>query len=484
MSVSSRGAEELCFMSALELRDAIRNREVSPVEAVSAVLDRIEAVDPAVNAFVTVVGEQALEAAQAAERHVGDGALDGVPITVKDLTSTAGVRTTFGSRQYAEHVPDQDTIGWARLKAAGAILIGKTTTPEFGLKGITESDLTGVTRNPWNLERTSGGSSGGAAASAAAGTGHLAWGSDGGGSIRVPAACCGVVGLKASVGRIPATGEFPVTETAMTAGPITRTVADAALMLNVTAGPALGEPFALPAPDVDFLDALAGASVKGLRVAYCPDLGRARVAAEVRACVDAAAEFFAGSLGAHVETVTVDLPDPIQYFIDYWCPSIADEVEAGALAGAELPALIAELAALGRNRRATELSHTATVTRSRIAAGFATVFGSYDLLLTPTMPVAAFPHPGEVGGNTHIDGAPVEYPALDFHRLTEPFSHAGLPAITVPCGFTSEGMPVGLQIAASHHGDAAVLGAAAAYEDATDWHDRRPPLETMQGGRA
>jgi Asp-tRNA(Asn)/Glu-tRNA(Gln) amidotransferase A subunit family amidase len=476
-------------MPALALRDAIRDRHVSPVEAVTAVLSRIEAVNPAINAFVTVVGEQALEAAKDAERRLTAnhgselGVLHGVPTTVKDLTSTAGVRTTFGSVHYAEHVPTTDALGWARLKDAGCILIGKTTTPEFGMKGITESDLTGITCNPWNVERTSGGSSGGAAASIAAGLGHLAWGSDGGGSIRVPSACCGVVGLKASLGRVPLSGEFSVCETAATAGPITRTVADSALMLSVTAGPAPGEPFALPASEVDFLDALADANVDGLRIAYCPDLGGASVAAEVRACVDAAVEFFADSLGAHVEVVTVALPDPMQYFIDFWCPSFAYEADEGALAGTEPPALIAELAALGRDKRASELYRTMAVTRAEIAAGFARVFGSYDLLLTSTMPVAAFPHPGEVGGNTHVDGEPVQYPALDFHRLTEPFSHARAAGHHVPCGFTPDGLPVGLQIAANHHGDAAVLRAATAYEAATAWHERRPP-RLQEGGRA
>lgn len=231
----------LCDMPATELARAIRERAVSPVEAVQAVLARIERVDPLVNAFVTVTAEQALTAAREAERQVTATSaeqlapLHGVPITVKDLTDTAGVRTTYGSVAFKDHVPQRDTLAWSRLKAAGAILVGKTCTPEFGALGVTESPLTGITNNPWDTSRTAGGSSGGAAAAVASGLAPLAWGSDGGGSIRIPASCCGVVGLKASTGRIPVYGEGDVYGLVSTSGPLTRTVADAALMLHVTA---------------------------------------------------------------------------------------------------------------------------------------------------------------------------------------------------------------------------------------------------------
>jgi Asp-tRNA(Asn)/Glu-tRNA(Gln) amidotransferase A subunit family amidase len=482
MAKSSVGEpDDLCFVSGLELRDAIRRREISPVEATEAVLRQIERVNPLVNAYVTVLAEEALAAATRAEREVAAGnadqlgALHGVPMAVKDLTPTANVRTTFGAPITKDHVPDTDSLAWARLKAAGCVLIGKTTTPEFGMRGITESELTGVTRNPWNLERTAGGSSGGSAVAAATGMAHLTWGSDGGGSIRIPSAYCGVVGLKASVGRIPLAREESPFESAVAVGPITRTVADNALLVSVTAGPSIHEPYGLPAPDVDLVELVMDASVRGLRVAYCPDIGGARVSREVRAVVDAAAQAFEEDLGARVDMVEMDLPDPIEHFLGYWAPGMAAALASPDFAGYDPPPAIKQLAEVGSRMSAVEFA-TAIDRRRAIAAGFAKVFEAFDLLLTPTSPVAPFPHPGDIGGNTEVDGVPVEWPSFDFHRITEPFSHAGVPAITLPCGFTEEVLPVGLQIGATYHRDDLVLRAAAAYEAATPWHERRPPV--------
>src|SRR5262252_8752029 len=277
--------DELTWLSATELAREIRERKISPVEAIDAVLNRLAAVNPTINAFVTVLADESRQAARAAEQTVmttppGElPPLHGVPITVKDLIDTAGVRTTYGSTLYRDHIPEQDHVTWARLKAAGAILIGKTTTPEFGMLGITESQLTGITGNPWNPAMTAGGSSGGAAAATAAGIAPLAWGSDGGGSIRVPASCCGVVGLKASPGRIPRGGDDEPFDTVSTVGPLTRTVADAALLLSVTAGPDPREPLALPPLQLDEIEgALTEPTVHGLRVGYSPDLGWGPVA--------------------------------------------------------------------------------------------------------------------------------------------------------------------------------------------------------------
>ncbi len=317
----------LCDMPATELARAIRERAVSPVEAAEAVLARMERINPLVNAFVTVTAEQALAAAREAERQVTVtpaeqlAPLHGVPITVKDLTDTAGVRTTYGSVAFKDHVPERDTLAWSRLKAAGAVLVGKTCTPEFGMLGVTESPLTGITNNPWDVSRTAGGSSGGAAAAVASGLAPLAWGSDGGGSIRVPASCCGVVGLKASTGRIPVHGEADVYGLVSTSGPLTRTVADAALMLQVTAGPDPHEPMALPAPLVPFTEALRDASVRGLRVAFSPDFGQGPIDPDVRDRFEQALRVSPKDLGAHVEPVDIDLPDAIQYFQDFWTPA-------------------------------------------------------------------------------------------------------------------------------------------------------------------
>jgi Asp-tRNA(Asn)/Glu-tRNA(Gln) amidotransferase A subunit family amidase len=480
---------ELIWLSAAELADAIRLREISPVEAADAVLDRLAAVNPAINAFVTVLADEARQAARAAEHMVmttppGElPPLHGVPVTVKDLIDTAGVRTTYGSTLYRDHIPEQDHVTWARLKAAGAILIGKTTTPEFGMLGITESELTGITGNPWDPAMTPGGSSGGAAAAVAAGVAPLAWGSDGGGSIRVPAACCGVVGLKPSMGRVPNPGPG-VWSGVTTVGPITRTVADAALMLDIAAGPHLHDPFSLPpaAPSA-FAAAAAGPSLQGWRVAYLPHFGTGPVSSSVAGLVRQAAGFLTSDLGAAVEEMAIVLPDPLRYFHDYWMPQFA--LELGQMAGtedalAQLHPAIASWRGAADAMSATEYCRVALTTRQEISDKFADVFETYDLIVCPTMPLTAFPHPGAAAGPLQIDGHSIAEPAIDFHRLTEPPSHAGLPALSLCCGFTADGLPAGLQIIGPPGGDALVIAAAAAYEAATPWHSHRPPLKNAQ----
>jgi Asp-tRNA(Asn)/Glu-tRNA(Gln) amidotransferase A subunit family amidase len=476
--------DRLCWIAATELSGMYRRKEVSPAEVVDAVLDRLERVNPGINAFVTVCADQARAAARRAEEELISGGdelppLHGIPVTVKDLSNTAGVRTTYGSVAFADHVPAADSIGWARIKAAGAILIGKTTTPEFGMLGVTESRLTGITSNPWNPDMTTGGSSGGAAACAAAGIAPLAWGSDGGGSIRVPASCCGVVGLKATPGRIPVGGEDDPFDDVSVVGPLTRTVQDAALLLSVTAGPDLGEPLALPplAP-AEIADAFREPSVRGLKIAYSPDLGAGPVARAVRDSVEAAVRLFETGLGARVEPVEISLPDPIQYFLDYWTPGFTRGVDE--LAGLpeadvqQLHPMILELAEIGRRIPAAAYLRTARQTRAQIARAFAAVLGGHDLLLTPTTPVTAFPHNPE-GGPSQIDGITVpRWPGLNLHRLTEPPSHAALPAVSICCGFTADGLPVGLQIIGPPRADTAVLAAAAAYQAATAWHTHHP----------
>src|SRR5205809_3044374 len=258
--------ERLCWLPATELAAAIRRKRVSPVEVVDAILERVERINPKLNAFVTLTDEPARREAKAAERALSKkgarlGPLHGVPFSVKDLVITKGVRTTFGTPLYRDNVPSEDAPMVERLKAAGAIMLGKTNTPTFGWIGATHNLLFGPTRNPWNPDRTPGGSSGGASAAAAAGLGPLHVGTDGGGSIRIPASCTGIYGFKASYGRIPihpVSGAWSLSH----AGPMTRTVADAALMLNVCAGPDERDQYSLPGPPVDYVKALRG-GVKG-----------------------------------------------------------------------------------------------------------------------------------------------------------------------------------------------------------------------------
>ena len=481
-------SDELAFMSATDMIAQMRSGSLSPVEIVAAVLDRIERIEPLVNAMVTIRRTEALaEAQKAAEALRGaperDGMpLLGLPVLVKDLEDTKGVRTTFGSKLFRDRIPDQDAPIWARLKAAGAILIGKTTTPEFGLHTVTESLLTGITNNPWDITRTTGGSSGGSAAAIAAGYGPLSTGSDGGGSIRVPSSLCGVVGLKASPGRIPMNSRLSAYESVSVVGPMTRTVADNALMLNVVAGPDPYDAISLPASDEDYAQAIRHASVRGLRVAYSPDLGSGPVDPEVAEVVRAAAQRFEVDLGANVEEVSLVLPDPIEYFTAWWGPQITvtylDELLAAGDV-ADVHPVIVEFVDRVKSIGLYEYVRTQSQVRSRIHAAFADVFSKFDLLIWPTTSTVAYPHPGPIGGPLVVGGQPVRDSVLENQRLTEAISHGGYPAISIPAGFTRQGLPVGLQIAAGHFRDSAVLRAAAAYEAAAPWAHMRPSLAPL-----
>jgi Asp-tRNA(Asn)/Glu-tRNA(Gln) amidotransferase A subunit family amidase len=482
-------ADDLCFTPARELAALIRERELSPVELVDALLDRIDRVDPAINCYVTVDREGARNAAaQVADslltRDKGElGPLYGVPISYKDLTPTAGLRTTFGSELFADHVPDQDALIVARAKAAGAITLGKTTTPEFGSDGVTESRLTGITRNPWNTDYTTGGSSGGAAAATVAGISPLATGSDGGGSIRVPSSLCGAVGLKASSGRIPHSIEFDSFNVVTTVGPITRTVADNALLLSVIAGYDRYQPYSIP-DKPDFLAAVTNPDVRGRRIAYSLDLGAGPIQAEVREAVDAAAKTFE-ELGAIVEPVDISLPDPMDYFVSYWGQQAAVEAVEEGVDLSALSDLGAAVVAAARKLTTDDFVRTSFQTRSAIFRAFADVFANHELMIWPTTKMVAYPHHAVAGAPTHIGAHeiavpekydPEMYRGLQNQMFTEAVSHAGLPAITVPAGFTPEGLPAGLQLASHQYDDWGVLRAAAAFEQARPWAARRPPL--------
>lgn len=487
--MDTAAADELCFTPATELAARIRNRELSPVELVDALLSRIERVEPVLNTYVTVLAEQARAAAATAADEVvalppeALGPLHGVPVSIKDLTPTKGIRTTYGSPRFADHVPDEDALIVTRIREAGAILLGKTTTPEFGLHSVTESELTGVTRNPWHPDRTTGGSSGGAAAAVAAGISPLATGSDGGGSIRVPAALCGVVGLKASPGRIPNGAESSPYDTVSVVGPITRTVADNALLLSVVAGYDPDQPFSIP-DKPDFVAAIREASVAGLKVAYSPDLGAGPIEPDVATAVAAAARAFE-ELGAAVEEVAISLPDPVDYFLATWGPLIAVDLREMGLTHDMVPAHTADFVRAAEKLTLDDYVTAAFTTRAEIRRVFATVFDTYDLMIWPTTKMTAYPHVGdrggpaqiagvEVGGRGHLSDVLVR--TLQNQLFTEAVAHAGYPAITVPAGFTQEGLPVGLQIAGRQYDDVAVLRAAAAFEAVRPWADHRPAV--------
>jgi aspartyl-tRNA(Asn)/glutamyl-tRNA(Gln) amidotransferase subunit A len=467
--------EDLGWRSALDLAASIRKKEISPVEVVDAVLARIERLNPRLNAFCTIIAEQARDAAVGAEVALATGEplgpLHGVPFSVKDLVFTRRVRTTGGSRLFTDHVPEEDAVVVERLKAAGAIMVGKTNTSEFGHKGVTDSPLFGITRNPWNTELTPGGSSGGAGAAVAAGLAPLAVGSDGGGSIRIPASFCGIYGLKPSFGRVPQYPTFRGWQGVSVTGPMARTVRDAAVMLDVIAGPDDRDRYSLPADEgSSYLDA-CHAGIAGLSVAWSSDLGHARVHPEVQELCAAAAERFE-ALGCHVEVVRPSWEDPEEVFR---VMVAAETYAAWGLAAAEgEERLDKSLVALLRfGAKITIDSYLGAVhRRDDFWTEVQRFLARFDLLITPTVAVPPFP----VGrpGVKEINGSPAS--PLGWMPFTFPFNLTGQPAATVPVGFTSSGLPVGLQIVGRRYGERTVLAASAAFEAAAPWAVHRPSL--------
>jgi Asp-tRNA(Asn)/Glu-tRNA(Gln) amidotransferase A subunit family amidase len=465
----------LAWLSATELAALIRRKKVSPVEVIGTVLDRIDALNPRLNAFVTLTGAEARREAKAAERALMRrsarlGPLHGVPFSVKDLVITRGVRTTFGTPLYRDNVPADDAPIVERMKAAGGIMLGKTNTPTFGWIGATHNLVFGITRNPWNLERTPGGSSGGASAAAAAGLGPLHIGTDGGGSIRIPASCAGIFGHKPSYGRIPT---YPVSGawSLSHVGPLTRTVADAALMLTVCAGPDERDQYSLPGPRVDYVKALRG-SLKGLRVAYADDLGFAdAVDPEVRAVCAKAARAFR-DLGCRLEEVRPGWPSPREAWGEIFCGGIAARMAPYLDRRGDIePGLyrIIETALKNPPTKYVQgwFDRLAWWQHPRA------FFEKYDLLLTPT--IACPPFAVGLDNPTVIAGKSVEpYAWIPF---TYPFNMTGQPASSVPCGFTKDGLPIGLQIVGRRFDDVTVLRASAAFERARPWAQHRPALD-------
>ncbi len=474
--------DDIWRLDARTLAEAVATRRLSAVEAVDAVLHRIESLNPVLAAFVTVDPEQARDQARRVDADIAAGRpagpLAGVPVGVKDLLFTAGIRTASGSQAYRDFVPDEDDVVVERVRAAGAVVVGKTTVPEFGYGGTGMNPLGPATRNPWDLDRTSGGSSAGSAAAVAAGLGPFSLGSDGGGSVRGPASFCGLYGLKPTMGRVPLhpgtkDERYPGVsswESLEHVGPLTRTVADAALVLSVIAGPDGRDRLSMPGDDVDWLRSTDG-DLCGVRVAYSADLGYAIVDPEVRAVTDRAAEVFERDLGCVVEEAHPGWPDPYPVF---W-PTVMSETDlvgmrrlAGQLGERMSPHL---RAALSIDWTAEQLT-TALMGRKAFSNASWRFFERYDLLLTPTMPVPAFGH--GVLGPSSIAGRDVAASARTW--FTCPFNLTGEPAATVPAGWTSDGLPVGLQIAARRLNDALVLRASAAFEQAEPWAHRWPPL--------
>ena len=482
------GANEICRMDAVNLARRIRAKELSPTEVIEAVLTRMEALEPHLHAFCTTTPDLARREAKRVEKAIltGEdvGPLAGVPVGIKDLVCTAGIRTVSGSFAYQNFVPDEDDVVVERLKEADAIIIGKTNVPEFGYSAVGHSPVFETTRNPWNVERTSGGSSAGSGAAVAAGMGPFAIGSDGGGSIRIPAAHCGLFGMKASMGRVPL---YPGTkderypgasswESLEHIGPLSRTVADGALMLSVIgSGPDARDRHSLPKPDFDWMGSCLG-GIKGLRVAYSADWGYAAVDPEVRRVVGDAVKVFERDLGCIVEEAHPGFDDP---YLAFWGIVALESDLRG------LRAMVAEhghhmtphiVDFIMRPWTAEELTD-AVMVRKAVTNKLWRFMTRYDLLLTPTLAVPPFQL--HVQGPEKIDGNIV--PPFKWLAFTFPFNLTGQPAATVPAGFSKDGLPIGLQIVGRHLDDPTVMRAAKAFETAHPWHDKWPSLLTSMG---
>ena len=464
---------DLCFTPATELTRMIRGKRVSPVEIMEAVLVRAEALNPRLNAICTATYQAAMDAARQAEAAVMRGAplgiLHGVPTTIKDLAFTKGVRTMAGSHIFRDRVPDTDHLHVERLRTAGAISIGKTTVSELGWKGVSQSPLTGVTHNPWQQGMNAGASSAGAAVCAAAGIGPIHQGSDGAGSIRMPAAFCGVFGLKPSFGRAPY-DPMPNNGLISHVGPITRTVADGALMLQAMAGPHDRDMASLEAPPDPFLARL-DEPIAGLKIAYSPDLGYLRVDAAVAEPVKAAALAFQ-DLGCAVDEVKPGWSDPTEIEHCHFASNYAGMI--GHLLDQWQDKMDPGLVALTRHGMTYSAADYCRAQGRRLAYydQVRRFFERYDLLLTPALSVAAFPADRLIP--LHWEQHPWDW--LRWAGFSFPFNITWLPAATCPCGYTAEGLPVGLQIVAGRFQDLRVLQAARAFEQARPWAPRRPPL--------
>ena len=470
--------DDFAYMTALEMRRLIRAKQASPVEIVESTLRRVEASQAVLNPFVTITPELAREAARQAEKSImaGDdnGLLTGLPLSIKDLTAVKGVRFTSGSRTLADFIAPVDSPASERVKAHGAAIVGKTTTTEFGCKGSSNSPLTGETRNPWNLAKTTGGSSAGAGASVAAGITPFALGTDGGGSIRIPSALCGLFGIKAHFGRVPV---FPAAATPTLAhvGPMARTVRDAALLLAAVSGFDARDPASVSAEVPDYLSA-CDQSPKGLRIAWSPTLGYARPTHEVADITGKAARVFE-EFGCKVELVEKVFDDPIELWMAEFYAGVGTRLKKTLTEQRELldPAVAKVLD--GALDQTIDQYYARVFARYEFREKVRQFFDKFDLLLTPTLPVAAF----DLGRDV-----PPELPdtnIVSWVSYTYPINLCGLPAASVPCGFTQAGLPVGLHLVGRALGETDILRAAAAFEAARPWADKKPSFRKDSGAR-
>lgn len=468
----------LCFLSASELGARVARKEVSPVEITRAVLERAERLQPQLNCFITLCGDEAMAAARQAEREVMAGQplglLHGIPFTVKDLVNTKGVRTTFGAVPYKANVPDRDAVAVARLRAHGAILIGKTTTPEFGTKCLTDSPLFGRTRNAWSGERSSGGSSGGAAVAVASGIAPLAIATDGGGSTRIPAACNGVVGLKQSNGVIPHSQVQDAFGNQTYVTPTTRNVADTALMMQAMAGEDASDPWSIGLSGQNFIGGAAPrGDLRGRKILFCLAPSGRPVAADVAAAFKASLARLE-ALGAEIEEMSGDGFDvePIWRAINHTVWRTRFEKLAADHGNLLSETFLRQLAL------AAEVSgvdyQQAMFDRTSLFRRVQSLLQRADLLAMPTLTRTALPIDQDLFGTIDIDGQVFDDLRPHWFPWTMPFNMTGHPAISIPCGFGRDGLPIGIQLVGRFRGDVELLRVSALFEASQDLLGRWP----------
>ncbi|MEP3245827.1 MAG: amidase [Sneathiella sp.] len=469
-------SEELAYASAAQLLEGYKSGTLSPVEATKAALSQIAKYDGALNAFVFVDEEGALAAAKASEERWRSGRpaglVDGIPTTIKDIMLMKDHPTLKGSKLVDPAGPwKDDAPAVARLRENGAVLLGKTTTPEFGWKGVTDSPLSGATRNPWNPETTPGGSSGGASAACAAGMGVLHTGSDGGGSIRIPAAFAGIFGLKPSFGRVPV---WPASAfgTVSHVGPMTRSVSDGTLMFQAMLGFDSRDWYALPETDQDYRQCLEG-SLKGRKIAYSRNFGYASVEPDVARLVDEAVDLIRG-LGAEVEEIDPGFENPGEIFRTLWYSGAAYAMKD--VSDAQLDLLDPGLRNVVEEGQKISLTDfmDASVARTDLGAKMRAFHETYELLITPSLAVTAFPVNQLTPKSNSTEGNWVDWTPFSY-----PFNLTQQPACSVPCGLAGNGLPVGLQIVGPMHREDLVLSAAAAFEKVSPGQNLRPDLSKL-----
>ena len=468
--------DEICFLPATEMLDRISRQELLAEEIVETIIERIEKINPIVNAYCTPTFDIAREQARQADERVKTGEeklplLNGVPVSIKDMFNVAGVRTTWGSLMLENNVPVEDDVPTSRLRAAGCAFLGKTNMCEFGALGVTKNVIFGETRNPWNLERTCGGSSGGAGVAVAAGLGPLALGADGGGSIRHPATMCGVVGFKATFGRVPFWPRRGMAgDTTTHVGPLAWTVTDAALMLDALKGNHVMDRYSLPDDPISYASNV-DKHPDHLVIGYTTDFGNVKaVQPDVEsAFLDSVEKLAQFGWDVHPVKFKVKSPEPafstiytslFAYELKSKLKEWADRMDPDVvrMAGGEWPPAFDFIKALDEERKFYD--------------AMLSCFKAFDLLATPTIATTAFElgkmFPSEINGKKISPTGWMPY--------TYPFNITGQPAITVPCGFDRDGLPIGMQLVGKRFDDLLVLQAAHAFEEAAPWHDKRPPL--------